>query len=140
MVGAYMKAVREAGLWNNTIFIVTSDHGDMQMEHQQHYKQVPYDSSSSVPLLIYDPRTMRRNNEDEHGQPNIVRTPTLHIDIFPTIMELSGVQNDIPKGLDGYSLLPLMNLYFDQSERELISRIFRGATDFTKRPDFIVSQ
>ena len=33
-----------------------------------------------------------------------------------------------------------MNLCFDQSERQSISRILRGATDFTKHPDFIVSQ
>lgn len=48
MVGAYMQAIEAAGLWNNTYFVVTSDHGDMQMEHQQFYKMVPYDASSMV--------------------------------------------------------------------------------------------
>jgi hypothetical protein len=49
MVGQYMDAVDAAGVSNETVFIVTSDHGDMQMEHQQHYKMVPYDASASVP-------------------------------------------------------------------------------------------
>lgn len=31
MVGQYMRAVKEAGVWNNTVWIVTSDHGDMQV-------------------------------------------------------------------------------------------------------------
>ena len=34
---------------------MTSDHGDMQMEHQQHYKMVPYDASARVPLIIAAP-------------------------------------------------------------------------------------
>ena len=31
MVGAYMDAVKQANVWNQTVFIVTSDHGDMQV-------------------------------------------------------------------------------------------------------------
>ena len=48
MVGFYMDTVQASGEWNETVFIVTSDHGDMQMEHQQHYKMVPYEASASV--------------------------------------------------------------------------------------------
>jgi arylsulfatase A-like enzyme len=100
MVGRYMEAIKdEGGLWENTVFVVTSDHGDMQLEHQQHYKQVPYDPSSSVPLIIYDPRTMKPPN-------HVIETPTQHIDIFPTILTLAGVP-DTPPNLDRYSLLPL---------------------------------
>jgi hypothetical protein len=169
MVGAYMNAIRGADVWNNTIFIVTSDHGDMQMEHQQTYKQVPYDASSSVPLIIYDPRRITRTRKDsrhpseqqqQYYAPNnnnnvVVRIPTQHIDLFPTIMEFAGVpKDDIPKGLlDGYSLLPLMrtnnNSYFDfhpSEEEKLISRRLQmGVTTTTnpqpkRRPDFVVSQ
>ena len=35
MVGEYMNAVERAGLTDSTVFIVSSDHGDMQMEHVQ---------------------------------------------------------------------------------------------------------
>ena len=31
MVGAYIDAVKQANVWNQTVFIVTSDHGDMQV-------------------------------------------------------------------------------------------------------------
>lgn len=40
MVGAYVEAIEDAGVTANTILIVTSDHGDMNMEHQQFYKMV----------------------------------------------------------------------------------------------------
>ena len=38
----YVSTVEAAGATDNTIFIVTSDHGDMHMERQQFYKMVPY--------------------------------------------------------------------------------------------------
>ena len=54
MVGSYVAAVeRNAEVWENTIWILTSDHGDMQMEHQQFYKMTPYDASSSVPMVVF---------------------------------------------------------------------------------------
>lgn len=55
MVGAYIDAVEDAGVTNNTVMIVTSDHGDMNMEHQQFYKMVQYDASARVPLVIRMP-------------------------------------------------------------------------------------
>jgi len=71
MVGAYMQAIEAAGLMDSTYWVITADHGDMQvsrgkalgkvpaemerwltaclqMEHQQFYKMVPYDASASV--------------------------------------------------------------------------------------------
>ena len=102
MVGRYKDAVREAGLWKNTIFIITSDHGDMQMEHRQTFKMTPYDASSSVPMVIYDPRRAKH--------PVVVSKPTQLIDIFPTILEFGGIeQSKWPSGIQGQSLLPLID-------------------------------
>lgn len=100
MVGEYMQAVEDAGIANNTYFVVTADHGDMQMEHQQFYKMVPYDASAmvsrlsihlsclyihlwhtshfaQVPLVISGPGIA----------PNTVSLPTQHVDLYPTIMQ-----------------------------------------------------
>lgn len=35
MVGEYLEALRDQDLLDNTIVILSSDHGDMQMQHQQ---------------------------------------------------------------------------------------------------------
>jgi arylsulfatase A-like enzyme len=40
MVGEYVRAIDDVGLTDRSIFIVTSDHGDMDMEQQQFYKMV----------------------------------------------------------------------------------------------------
>ena len=119
MVGRYMDTVNEAGLWDNTVFIVTSDHGDMQMEHRQTFKMTPYDASSSVPMIIFDPR-----REPKSQLPVVVSKPTQLIDLFPTILECAGIPKlEWPNDLDGQSLLPLL----DQS-----------SADFTR--SFVVSQ
>ena len=47
--------MEEAGLTDRTIFVVTTDYGDMDMEHQQFYKMVPYEASTRVPLVIAGP-------------------------------------------------------------------------------------
>ena len=117
MVGEYLKAVNDSGRWGNTVFIVTSDHGDQQMEHQQHYKMVPYDASASVPMIILDGRLSNRGN-------NIITSPTQLIDIYPTVMEYANVPpENIPNGLDGKSLVKLVE-----------------TSSSSGRPDFIVSQ
>jgi len=97
MVGAYMEAVQRAGVADNTVFIVTSDHGDMRMEHQQHYKMVPYEASSHVPLVIGG-----AVSASSYG--TVVTHPTSHLDLFPTISDITAA--DKPTYLDGYSLLP----------------------------------
>lgn len=119
MVGAYVDSVTRAGALDRTVFIVVSDHGDMQMEHQQFYKMVPYEASASVPMVIYDGRRAHQQSG------SIVDTvPTQLIDIFPTVMDYAAVSQDRrPSDLDGFSLLPLMN---------------KDRLD--ARPDFVVSQ
>ncbi|KAL3917762.1 MAG: hypothetical protein SGILL_004557 [Bacillariaceae sp.] len=134
MVGAYVDAVRTKlpkDVADNTVFILTSDHGDMQMEHQQHYKQVPYDASSSVPMVIYDPR---RSNKQDKEKNQIVANPTQLIDIYPTIMALAGVPSSlIPSDLDGHSLLPLMEEDVDTTDAT-------SSSAKSERPNFVVSQ
>jgi len=112
MVGAYMQAIEEANLTSNTIFVLDSDHGEMQMEHRQFYKMVQYEGSSHVPLLISNPSITAQT----------VTQPTQLLDLFPTFLELAGIP--IPSDADGYSLVPFLN----------------GASNDPNRPDYILSQ
>jgi len=121
MVGEYVRAVDESGVTKNTVFIVTSDHGDMQMEKQQFYKMVPYEASASVPMVIADGRSLA-----QAGGGHRVNRPTQLIDIFPTVMDLAQVPKaSRPSALEGASLLPLLS---------------RDGQRDSKRPPFVVSQ
>ena len=127
MVGEYVDTVDALGVMNETVFIVTSDHGDMQMEKQQHYKMVPYDASASVPMVIYDGRPGH-----QFDGPRVIDQPTQLIDLFPTIAELARVPaSAMPAGLDGFSLLPMMKAPAAAVAMQLPT---------VPRPNFVVSQ
>lgn len=100
MVGEYISAVHDAGAMDKTWFIVTADHGDMQMEHQQFYKMVPYDGSSTVPLVVWSPVM---------NSPHTHTAATSHISLFPTIMDIAGVPRPSwPEAVEGGSLYPVL--------------------------------
>jgi len=102
MVGTYIDAIEDAGLTDSTIFVLSSDHGDMQMQHQQFYKMVAYEGSTHVPLVIApgkDFGTVLKFRGRVHHL-------TSHVDMYPTFLDLAGVP--LPKGLDGMSLKPFL--------------------------------
>ena len=97
MVGAIVDEVERLGLAGNTYIVVTSDHGENNMEHRQYYKMNMYESSARVPLVVCGPGVRRGLVLD-----NIVSL----VDLFPTLLEMGGVAP--PAGIDGESLMPLL--------------------------------
>ena len=97
-VGTILNALKELGLWDSTIIVFTSDHGDMMGSHQCLTKGLMYEEAIRVPLLVKLP-----------GQRECIRVngPVGHVDLVPTLLEAMG--QAIPDELEGRSLLPLMN-------------------------------
>ena len=75
---------------------LSSDHGEMALEHQDWYKMSMYEGSVCVPLVLAGPGV-------QQGQrlSNLVSL----IDLCRTFMEMAGL--GMQNGLDGESLLPL---------------------------------
>ncbi len=89
-----LEATGQAG---NTLICYTSDHGEMMGAHGLMAKQVMYEESVRVPLLISAPfRAL---------QPHRVAAPVSHIDLVPTVLEMLGQKNP---GLPGRSLVPVL--------------------------------
>ena len=81
-IGRIRERIEDLGLAENTVLIVTSDHGDMLGEKGLWYKMSPYEQSSRVPLIISGP---------EHLVPRgRFANPVSLIDLLPTLLELSG--------------------------------------------------
>ena len=100
MVGQVVDAVDKAGLADSTYVILSSDHGELAMEHQQFYKMSMYEASVRVPLIIRGPAVAAGKRED-----SLVSL----VDIYPTLMEMAAVAPpQAPEGLDGRSLLATM--------------------------------
>lgn len=81
----------------NTVILFTSDHGEMLGDHYLFRKSLPYDGSARIPLLISGPNLPA-------GQ--VLEQPVCLEDIMPTVLDLAGVE--IPKSVDGRSLVPLL--------------------------------
>lgn len=94
--GMILDTLDRLGIRDDTIIVWTSDHGDQMWEHQLFTKFNMYDASVHVPLLIDVPGTSPAVRED------LVE----HIDLFPTLCDLAGVQ--IPNTVQGRSLQPLL--------------------------------
>jgi len=83
-VGDLLDTVREAGLEKDTIFVFTSDHGDMLGSQGEQRKQRPWDEAVRVPLLVRFPARWGHTRR-ERSHP--VSTP----DLMPTLLALCGV-------------------------------------------------
>jgi arylsulfatase A-like enzyme len=96
-LGRILWALEVSGQADNTIVVYTSDHGDMMGSHSMLAKQVMYEESVRVPLLLRVPF--------RHQRPMRIPHPVSHIDIVPTLLDLLGVKDP---GLPGKSLVPTL--------------------------------
>lgn len=93
-VGLILDELEKTGKAGNTAVLVLSDHGDQMLEHGLFGKNVFFEDSVRVPMLMRVPGRM------EGG----VRTELVEaIDVMPTILELCGVA--VPDTVQGRSLL-----------------------------------
>lgn len=99
-VGHLLDALSEMNLMENTIVIVTADHGEILYEHEKYFGHdiALYDECIMVPLVIHVPGLVpaaRRVSE-------MIQS----LDILPTVLDLLGIK--CPSGAEGRSLMPLM--------------------------------
>ncbi len=100
VIGAIEQVLREQGRWDDTLLIVTADHGEAFFENQgeSHHGYIPFESILHVPLVISFPRLLR-----DRGT-RVVGGLAWHLDLLPTILALAGVEP--PAGLGGRDLVP----------------------------------
>ena len=97
-IGALVQTVKEMGQLENTIIIVTADHGDMLGERGLWYKMNFFEHSARVPLIMAGPDIQKQ----------VVENPCSLVDLMPTLIEAGGGTDDIyGTPIDGRSLLPL---------------------------------
>ena len=78
-VGKILDKLDETGLTDDTLIIFTSDHGEMLGAHGMREKNVFYEESSHVPLLMRLPNEIKANTKVDRYVSNV--------DLFATIMD-----------------------------------------------------
>lgn len=91
-------AIEGLGLVENTIVVVTADHGETLDEHDCWFDHHgTYDNTLYVPLIIRYPKRMPAGKR--------VSGYTRHFDLVPTILDLAGIR--VKDKFDGHSLAPM---------------------------------
>ena len=102
-LGRLFAHLRESGRLDDTMIVFCSDHGDNMGDHWMGEKDLFYDCSARVPLLVHDPR---RQADATRG--TSVDRLVEGIDLVPTFIEFLGGMPK-PSVLEGLSLQPLLH-------------------------------
>jgi len=99
-VGKLLDYLKEEGLWNSTLIIFVSDHGDHNGAYGLFFKGQMYDSCCKVPLLIKPPY---------FSSGGIVRNEVVNtLDLYGTILDIAGDSSWQQPQIEAGSLIPLL--------------------------------
>jgi len=101
-LGRLFDGLRARALWDDTLVVVTSDHGEQLGDHWLIEKLGWFDQSYRIPLIVRDPRPAA---DGTRGR--VVDAFTENVDVMPTILEWLG--GETPVQCDGRSLLPWLH-------------------------------
>lgn len=95
-VGRLIRHLKAKGLYDNSLILFTSDHGEMMGSHGRMNKGVPHEESCRVPLIFHAPGIA----DDKRGRIE-ERPVSAGIDIWPTLLDFAGHTD--PKQVSGTS-------------------------------------
>ncbi len=79
-VGKILNYLRTQGLFDNTIIVFTSDHGDLCGEHSRDNKGVPFEASAKVPFILYYPKKVKAGT--------VIKETLSCVDFLPTVLAM----------------------------------------------------
>ena len=95
-VGRVLAKLKEQRLDENTVILLTGDHGYQLGEHGLWAKQTLFEEGTRVPLIVTAPGV----------KPGVCAGLVEQVDIYPTLAGLAGLT--IPKDVQGTTLQPLL--------------------------------
>ncbi|MEM8962309.1 MAG: sulfatase-like hydrolase/transferase [Acidobacteriota bacterium] len=99
-LGALIAKLRDAGVYERTIIVVTADHGEGMGEHNEStHSLLAYNSTLHIPLVIKPPTGVPSNQR--------IAARVGLVDIFPTVLEWLNI--DVPDDIQGQSLVRHLN-------------------------------
>lgn len=129
-IGAVLDELKRLGLDDNTIVIYASDHGDFVAGHGMVEKCAVghnvYEDTLRVPLIFRWPGKLKA--------PAVRDDLTSLIDLYPTILDLTGVKRPpAARKLDGLSLAPTLRTGKPLKRQYLVSENWSQVTIIGKR-------
>lgn len=118
-LGVVFAEMKRLNLYDNTIIIFTSDHGESMGEHDFYFVHGDnlYDELLKVPLII---------RYKSIGENKVINTQVQSIDIMPTILDVIGIK--MPKQIVGQSLL-LLSKKGKYEDKYALSELVNGGSE-----------
>ena len=99
-MGRLFAYLKETGRWDDTLIVLTSDHGDYLGDHWMGEKDLFHDCSARIPLIIRDP-----SPDADKARGTTCDALVEAIDLAPTFLDVAGGKPR-PHILEGRSLMP----------------------------------
>lgn len=97
-IGRVLDAIRDAGIEDDTIVLLTSDHGDLLGSHGLFNKNTHHEESIHIPMIFRYPGRLK---------PFVVETQVISlVDAMPTLLDLCGIP--APDSVQGTSVAPVL--------------------------------
>ena len=115
-IGELLEALRRTGQLNDTLVILTADHGEMLGERGQWYKRNFFEPSVRVPLVFCGPLG--------EAAPSRIGLHVSQLDLLPTLFSVAGGRADNFVGSpDGRDLSPLLAGNPLEAENRVVSEL-----------------
>lgn len=108
-VARLVRVLRDEGLLDDTVVVLTADHGELLGSHGQLAKQRPWEESAGIPFIVSGAVPPERRGA-------VVDDPVCTEDIFPTLLGVAGLTPRDPK--PGLDLAPLIRGEASELDRE----------------------
>ena len=112
-IGRFTAALRWKGLWEDTLVLFTSDHGDMMGDYGLFFKGHFFEGSGRVPMILRPPGCWEGTIPAQEYE-----RPVSLVDVLSTLVSAAG---EVPDGVEGRSLLPAV-----RGEDPIGDRVFHG--------------
>jgi len=83
-IGQVIEAIKSKGMWENTLIVFTSDHGDGAAAHKWAAKLSLYEESSKIPMILVYPGEVPAGKVNQYL--------TSQIDILPTMLDYAQIE------------------------------------------------
>jgi arylsulfatase A-like enzyme len=118
-VAAFVKNLSAVPGWEDTLFVIMSDHGEGLEEHgvvahDKYHGWLLYESQVVVPWIMYRKGWDRKNA--------VVKQPVRLLELLPTVLDCAGLE--LPDNIDGHSMRP----------------VIMGEEDQVALPDYFVTE
>lgn len=121
-IGRIIQALKDRNLFDNTIVLVTADHGNCLGKHGEHSKNNVFEPSLRIPFIISWPGKIAAGIDTTF----LGSIP----DIYPTLLDLAGFSKQIPKGIDGTSYA---GYFLGKSKQQPAAQFFMGAISYNPK-------